>query len=183
MPIELTNGKNTNNNRIKIEKKKMKKTFLIAGMLILGSTAMQAQEVQKETEVPSIESERVAVEERIPSISESAVAEVPTMSKEELKAFNQEQKKIERERKAELKKQKEIVKTQKKIQKTTEKLNKTKVKYNKENDAFNRDMALGKIAPVQELKIKTKLHKYQTQIANLEFEIKAEEYKYENLTK
>ena len=160
----------------------MKKTLLIAGVLLLSSTAIQAQEVQKESQ-PSVESERVAVEERIPTVTESTVEEVTVLSKEELEAFNKQQKQIERERKAELKKQKEIAKSQKKIQKLTSKLNKTKAKYNKENDAFNRDMALGKIAPVQELKIKTKLHKYQTEIANLEFEIKAEEYKYENLTK
>lgn len=155
----------------------MKKTFLIAGMILLGSTAMQAQEVQKE------ESTTILPEVPVVEVVESIVEEAPTMSTEELKAFEQEQKQIERERKAELKKQKEIAKSQKKIQKATEKLNKTKAKYNKENDTFNRDMALGKIAPVQELKIKTKLHKYQTQIANLEFDIKAEEYKYETLTK
>lgn len=155
----------------------MKKTFLLAGMILLGSTAMQAQEVQQQgtstvlPEVPTV------------TVVESTVEEAPMMTADELKAFNQEQKQIERERKAELKKQKEIAKSQKKIQKATDKLNKTKAKYNKENDAFNRDMALGKIAPVQELKIKTKLHKYQTQIANLEFDIKAEEYKYETLTK
>ena len=155
----------------------MKKTFLLAGMILLGSTAMQAQEVQKE------EASTVLPEVPTVTVVESTVEEVTMMTADELKAFNQEQKQIERERKAELKKQKEIAKSQKKIQKTTDKLNKTKAKYNKENDAFNRDMALGKIAPVQELKIKTKLHKYQTQIANLEFDIKAEEYNYETLTK
>ncbi len=155
----------------------MKKTSVIAGLLLLSSVAMQAQEVQKE------ESTTILPEVPVVEVVESVVSEVPTMTAEELKAFNQQQKQIERERKAELKKQKEIAKCQKKIQKLTDKLNKTKAKYNKENDAFNRDMALGKIAPVQELKIKTKLHKYQTEIANLEFEIKAEEYKYENLTK
>lgn len=155
----------------------MKKTFLIAGMMLLCTTAMQAQEVQKE------ESTTILPEVPVVEIVESVVEEAPAMNTQELKAFEQEQKQIERERKAELKKQKEIAKTQKKIQKATEKLNKTKAKYNKENDTFNRDMALGKIAPVQELKIKTKLHKYQTQIANLEFDIKAEEYKYETLTK
>ncbi|MBB1138400.1 hypothetical protein [Myroides sp. WP-1] len=155
----------------------MKKTSVIAGLLLLSSVAMQAQEVQKE------ESTTILPEGPVVEVVESVVSEVPTMTAEELKAFNQQQKQIERERKAELKKQKEIAKCQKKIQKLTDKLNKTKAKYNKENDAFNRDMALGKIAPVQELKIKTKLHKYQTEIANLEFEIKAEEYKYENLTK
>ncbi|MGG5505378.1 MULTISPECIES: hypothetical protein [unclassified Myroides] len=155
----------------------MKKTVLIAGLFLLSSAAIQAQEVQKE------ESTAILPEVAVAEVVESVVSEVPMMTAEELKAFNQQQKQIERERKAELKKQKEIAKSQKKMQKLTDKLNKTKAKYNKENDAFNRDMALGKIAPVQELKIKTKLHKFQTEIANLEFEFKAEEYKYENLTK
>ncbi|WP_413513693.1 hypothetical protein [Myroides odoratus] len=154
----------------------MKKTFLITGLFLVASTAIQAQE--KETQTPAMPSEPATIE-----VVDVTVAEASTMTEAELKAFKQEQKEIERERKAEEKKQKEIARTQKKIQKATTTLNKTKAKYNKENDEFNRDIALGKIAPVQELKIKTKLHKYQTQIANLEFEIKAEEYKYNTLTK
>lgn len=172
----------TNNNKNKIEKKKMKKTFLITGLLLLGSTAIHAQEAEKTTETAPVLPETPAYQIVESTVEELTTAEAP-MTAEELKAFNQQQKQIERERKAEIKKQKEIAKTQKNIQKATAKLNKTKIKYNKENDEYNRDMALGKIAPVQELKIKTKLHKYQTQIANLEFDIKAEEYKYETLTK
>ncbi|MBB1148818.1 MULTISPECIES: hypothetical protein [unclassified Myroides] len=160
----------------------MKKTFFIAGLLLLGSTSIHAQEAEKTNTETTVLPEVPAYQ-----VVESKVEEKPTteatMSAAELKAFKQEQKQIERERKAEIKKQKEIAKTQKNIQKATAKLNKITIKYNKENDAYNRDMALGKIAPIEELKIKTKLHKYQTEIANLEFDIKAEEYKYEALTK
>lgn len=99
--------------------------------------------------------------------------------KEELK----QQKQKEKEQKRELKKQKDILKSQSKLSKTTDKLHKAEDKFQKEEAKFIEKQSLGKLTPIEELKGKAKLLKLQTNIKELEFEVKKQKMHFEALQK
>ncbi len=99
--------------------------------------------------------------------------------KEELK----QQKQKEKEQKRELKKQKELIKSQNNLSKTTDKLHKAEDKFQKEEAKFIEKQSLGKLTPIEELKGKAKLLKLQTNIKELEFEVKKYKMRFEALQK
>ncbi len=141
----------------------MKRKLLFTGLLIAFSAITYAQE-------PTT------------AIATTSTEQNP-LTKEQLKEFNQKQKQLAKETKAELKKQQNIAKTEKDIQKNTTKLNKLKTKHASENKKLSAKMAKGKITPVDELKTKTRIQKLNSQITNLEFNLKTDQAKLESLKK
>ncbi len=151
----------------------MKKQILISALALLGATIAQAQE-----NTAIITSQEISI---LPESENQGITEI--LDKQDLKEFNREQTQIQAERKIELKRQKEIAKQEKNIVKLTKRLDKTKNNYSKRDQKLSNQLIKGKVAPVQELKEKQRLHKLQTQIVNLEFQLKTAQAKYEALTK
>jgi len=151
----------------------MKKQILISALALLGATIAQAQE-----NTAIITSQEISI---LPESENQGITEI--LDKHDLKEFNREQTQIQAERKIELKRQKEIAKHEKNIAKLTKRLDKTKNNYSKRDQKLSNQLIKGKVAPVQELKEKQRLHKLQTQIVNLEFQLKTAQAKYEALTK
>lgn len=151
----------------------MKKNLLFTGLLIALSTISYAQE--PETKI-------IHAQDPTTAITTTSTEQTP-LTKEQLKDFNRKQKQLAKETKAELKKQQNIAKTEKSIQKNSTKLNKLKTKYANENNKLNAKMAKGKVTPVDELKAKTRIQKLNSQITNLEFNLKTDQAKLESLKK
>ncbi len=144
----------------------MKTKVLLSTILFFGALAIQAQEVP--------------VEETNKALITPAME---ITNKSDLKEFNRKQAEIKAQQKSELKHQKEIEKTQKKLAKITNRLNRTKNTYQKRSEKLSNQLIKGKIAPVKELKEKQRLHKMQTKISNLEFQLTTTQAKHDALTK